>query len=78
MNKKLANSTQHFYLACLVKLEEKEKAGWGGWDKTYNKELFEEDVTIRAKKPLTQSNLVDISNYCNFLWNLLEVNKGGN
>lgn len=75
MDNKLSNASQHFYLACLIKLEEKEKDGWTGWDDKKRKCSFEDRIKHDAFSELTQKRLVNISNYCNFLWNLIEIKK---
>ena len=75
MEKKLANATQHFYLSCLVKLEKKEKEGWVGWDDPKCKDGFKDEIDLHLQATITQDVLVDISNYCNFLWNLIEAQK---
>ena len=76
MNKKLANATQHFYLTCLVKLEKKEKEGYIGWDDPKNAMGFKSEIEEHFKREIiTQDDLVDISNYCNFLWNGKEAEK---
>uniref|UniRef100_A0A6M3IF50 Uncharacterized protein n=1 Tax=viral metagenome TaxID=1070528 RepID=A0A6M3IF50_9ZZZZ len=72
MEKKLLNSTIKFSLACLGKLEEKESNGWGGWDWEACKTSFEKRIKHDAKSKLTQKSLVNIANYCMFLWNLIE------
>ena len=59
-----------FTYACLRKLEKKEEFGWTGWDFSHNQEVFESEIRNRIKKELTQKNLVNIANYCMFLWNL--------
>ena len=64
-----------FNHACYKKLAAKERRGFSGWDKQKNKELLEKDLITHTRKPLIQSNLLDIANYCDFLWNLLENEK---
>jgi len=75
MDGKLLNSAAKFNLACLNKLSQKEKEGWGGWDWECCKTSFEKIIKHNAKRELTQKNLINIANYCMFLWNLIE--KGG-
>jgi hypothetical protein len=75
MDKKLSNASQHFYLACLVRLEEKAQKGWKGWDNPIWKEAFEKRLKDIPQFELTQKTLVDIANYANFLWNLIEIKK---
>ena len=71
----LLGSSLKFNLACFAKLREKQKLGWIGWDKPENKRLLEAKLIQHIKKPLTRDNLIDISNFCNFLWNLKEGTK---
>ena len=74
MNDKLLNSTMKFKLACLNKLTEKEKAGWTGWDNQDAENGFKNELKVHYdRKDWTQDDLIDISNYCMFLWNLIEV-----
>ena len=75
MERKLLDSTMKFNLACLDKLRQKEKEGWVGWDNPHWKEAFEKRIKDLPQFELTQNNLVNISNYCDFLWNLLEQEK---
>jgi len=77
MDKKLLSATMKFNLACLNKLAEKEKEGWVGWDNPEGKDGFKSEIEEhwQVKRELTQDDLVDISNYCNFLWNLKELPK---
>lgn len=76
MEVKLNSVWLKFNHACYKKLAAKERRGFAGWDKQENKELLEEGFYEHTRKPLTQGNLIDISNYCNFLWNLIEDKKG--
>ena len=73
---KLLDSAMRFNLHCLNKLKEKEKEGWIGWDDKKKKCLFENRLKHDIFCELTQNRLVNIANYCNFLWNLIEE-KGG-
>ena len=75
MEKKLLSATMKFNLACLNKLTEKEKAGWTGWDSEDYDGIFDSRIETLAKGELTQNNLVNISNYCMFLWNIKELRK---
>lgn len=75
MEKKLRMARINFDYACYKKLEAKEKEGWTGWDNPDNKKLLKAKLMKHIIKPLTQDNLVDIANFCNFLWNLIEVKK---
>ena len=76
MNKKLRVACYEFLNACMEKIKEKEEEGYGGWDKPELIKYLEEGLIEHTKKILTQDNLVDIANYCIFLWNLIEE-KGG-
>lgn len=73
--KKLRFASFEFNYACIKKLEAKQKQGYYGWDNPINKENLESLFKEHTNRPLTQRNLVDISNFCNFLWNLLEAQK---
>lgn len=75
MKLELRSAWLKFNYACYKKLAAKERRGFAGWDKQKNKELLEEGLMEHIKKPLTQSNLVDIADYCNFLWNLIKDQK---
>ena len=72
---KLDNASMKFHLACVVKLKEKEKEGWVGWDNISNQEIFEKRLTRHLLKEYSQGGLIDISNYSMFLWNLIESEK---
>ena len=75
MEKLLRLACIDFEWACRKKLETKEKQGWFGWDNPDNKEKLERYLIEHTEKPLTQRNLIDIANFCNFLWNLIENKK---
>ena len=77
MERKLLDSTMKFNLACYDKLIKKEELGWTGWDCIGWKGDFIERIKNLLKRELNQKNLVNIANYCNFLWNLIEVKKEG-
>jgi len=72
MKVKLKMNCFKFHLACSQKLEEKEKEGFEGYYKPENKEQLEVDLLTHIAKGFAPDNLIDISNYCNFLWNLNE------
>ena len=76
MENKLFNASMKFNLACVVKLREKEKEGQIGWDNPHWEEAFKKRIKDLPQFELTQNNLVNISNYCNFLWNLIEIKRG--
>ena len=77
MEKKISTATMKFNLACLNKLEEKERKGWVGWDNPEWKDEFKSEIENHVKRDLTQDDLIDISNYCMFLWNLQRGKEGG-
>lgn len=78
MDNKLLMSAAQFNLACLDKLSQKGKEGWGGWDNPEYEKEFEGKIVIQSL-PLIQNDCVNIANYYMFLWNLMEVkNKGEN
>lgn len=64
-----------FHLACSQKMEMKEEEGFKGYDKSENKKQLESDLLEHIAKGFAPDNLIDISNYCNFLWNLNEDAK---
>lgn len=77
VKKKLESVASKFFVARAIRLEQKEKAGWDGWDDKKNKCYFEDRIKHDAFSNLTQKRLVDIANFCNFLWNLIEEKEGG-
>ena len=77
MEDKLFNASMEFYRACDIKLELKEKEGWAGWDNPEFEKKLRNDLRSHVEKALSQENLVDIANFCDFLWNLIQVKKGG-
>lgn len=72
MKLKLRANCFRFHLACFQKMEQKEKEGLGGYNKLGNKKQLETDLLKHIAKGFAPNNLIDISNYCNFLWNLDE------
>ena len=76
MNKNLRIACCEFNNACMKKLEEKEKKGWDSWNKPELTKYLENTLIEHTKKILTQENLVNIANYCNFLWNMIEREGG--
>ena len=70
INKKLLRATAFFTLACFEKLDLKEELGWVGWDNSHWKETYKKRIKDLMQFELTQNNLVNIANYCNFLWNM--------
>lgn len=78
METKLRIASGNFYYACVDKLEEKENAGWTGWDNPNLKDRFEGYIREKSGKcELTQEDLINMANYCSFLWNLIEEEKRG-
>lgn len=75
MKKLLRINCFKFHLACSQKLEKKEKEGFDGYYKSENKKQLEIDLLAHIAKGFTPDNLIDIANYCNFLWNLDEDAK---
>ena len=63
----LLSTATRFFVSRLKRLEKKESQGFAGWDSMYSFEL-EAIIKDRAKRKLTRKNLIDIANYCNFLW----------
>lgn len=70
MEQRLKLAWKKFNNACGRKLEEKGKEGYTEWDNPD----FEWELKLKLKehfkKEWTSENLVDIANFCNFLWNL--------
>ena len=69
---KLFNCSMEFIRACDRRLTEKEGEGWTAWDNLKNKELFANRLIKHILKEFTQESLIDISNYCMFLWNFIK------
>ena len=65
-----------FIRVCDKKLTEKERQGYIGWDDKKYKCRFEDRLKHDIFCELTQNRLVNISNFCMFLWNLMEIKKG--
>ena len=59
-----------FSFACGRRLEKEEKEGRVGWDDTYYRKEWEGRIRMLAGKKLTLRRLVNIANYCGFLWNM--------
>jgi len=59
-----------FNNACYGKLEKKEKEGFEGWNNPDFEWTLKLKLKEHLKKEWTAENLVDISNLCDFLWNL--------
>jgi len=76
-DKKLSRVAFDFYYASYDKLIEKEELGWTGWDNKCWKGTFLGDIKRLLKCELNQKNLVNIANYCMFLWNFEEEAKDG-
>lgn len=75
MKVKLRSFWLRFNYACYKKLAVKERRSFIGYSDPNNKETLEKGLKDHIKKGFGQSNLVDIANYCNFLWNLIEDQK---
>ncbi len=56
-----------------AKLRKKQDAGDEGWDEPDMKEFLIAGFLDHLDKPLTKNNLVDIANYCMFLYYQEEV-----
>ncbi len=70
---RLLASATDFFIARIKKLERKEKQGYAGWEDFGWKSA--DEIKTRAKMKLTQRNLINISNFCQFLWQILEDEK---
>ena len=73
--KKLRFASFAFNYACVEKLMAKQRQGYFGWDNLEAKPNLESLFKEHTNRPLTQKNLVDIANFCMFLWNLFEAQK---
>jgi len=73
---RLLSSATDFFIARVKKLERKEKQGFAGWEDRMNELFFKTQIRERALKALTsQKDLINIANFCNFLWQTLEDRK---
>ena len=70
--KKLRVASCEFNHARMKKLVAKQKQGYYGWDDPTKRENLESLFREHTNRPLTQRNLIDIANFCDFLWNLIE------
>ena len=71
----IATSTD-FFIACVKRLEKKEKQGFIGWENIMNELYFKTQIRERAGKVLaSQKHLIDIANFCSFLWQMIEDRK---
>ena len=70
MKSKLLAAWCIFSFACGRRLEKEEDDGRVGWDNIYYKKEWEGRIRVLASKKLTSRRLVNIANYCNFLWNM--------
>lgn len=70
--RKLRIASCEFNNVCMKKLIAKQKQGYYGWNDSTKKDNLEQLLTEHTNRQLTQKNLVDIANFCNFLWNLME------
>ena len=75
MSNKLQAAWLLFSFKCGDKLEKKEKQGWAGWNNPENEPNLKFKLLQHFEKEWTQENLVDISNFCLFLWNLKEEER---
>jgi len=73
MKGKLESAVSKFFVARAIKLEQEEKMGRVGWDDLGYKDIFKGRLERLSRRKLNQKNLINIANYCNFLWNLLET-----
>ena len=69
------DANYEFSKACRRRLEKKDKEGLTGWDDEYYKTEWQGRVRMLSTKRLTQKELVDIANYCMFLWHMLKARK---
>ena len=73
---RLMASASNFFMARVKRLNKKEKEGFIGHEDIMNELYFKTMIRERAIKALTsQKQLLDISNFCNFLWQMIEDRK---
>ena len=75
MRSDLNDANYEFYLARSKRMEQKENEGFTGWDDPDGKDYFTRRIKAISVGELTQKDLMDISNYCSFVWNLIEKDK---
>jgi len=71
---KLVTLEKEFRVACFAKLTKKLGQGYTGWDMDAT-EPFRQKIIKLSKEELNQKNLVNIANYCSFLWERIERDK---
>lgn len=75
---RLMATSADFFIARVKRLERKEEQGFAGWENTMNELFFKTQIRERALKALTsQKDLINIANFCQFLWQMIEDRKGG-
>ena len=84
MKPDLSIACNKFHTACMQKLEKKEKEGYIGWnDSSLRFDLMHKLWTYCVsyvgkykdegeKRKVNKNDLINIANFCNFLWNLEE------
>ena len=75
MEERLLSDATKFFLARLRKLRKKERLGWHEYRHEAMQKEFRSRIRKLVKGRLTQKKLVNIANYCNFLWINLEIWK---
>ena len=76
MKDKLFDASMEFIRVCDEKLTEEEEKGKIGWDNPDLKDNFKGYIRETSGKcKLKQKDLVNMANYCMFLWNLIQVEK---
>ena len=76
MAETLKTAHQKFSEACFRKMKRKERAGWFGWDDPNEEWTLKLKLKEHFRREWTQKNLVDIANFCMFLWNLKKEEMG--
>jgi len=74
---RLKKDWHKFNDACLKRFKSNKKKGWFEWDNPVYKEGLLKETLFECKNyQIRQKDLVDIANYCNFLWNMIEREGG--
>lgn len=71
----LNDANYEFYLARSRRMEQKEDEGFIGWDDPEGKDYFTRRIKVISVGELTQKKLMDMANFCSFIWNLIEKDK---
>jgi hypothetical protein len=72
---KLLEAIDNFQFAMKDRVLQKKDEGFTGWDNPDMKMQMQDDLNKHLRKELNSLNLVDIANYCMFLWNLEQCGR---